>query len=50
MMVDVSSDKKWHELGDPELKCYMPGVPRGDLHALSVSHRAGVQPVHFDGV
>src|SRR5712691_6114186 len=26
--VDVSSDKKWHELGDPELKCYMPGVPR----------------------
>src|SRR5437773_2128972 len=22
--VDVSSDKKWHELGDPELKCYMP--------------------------
>src|SRR6266487_5488412 len=28
MMVDVSNDKKWHELGDPELKCYMPGVPR----------------------
>jgi len=26
--VDVSSDKKWHNLGDPELKCYMPGVPR----------------------
>ena len=26
--VDVSSDKRWHELGDPELKCYMPGVPR----------------------
>jgi len=26
--VDVSSDLKWHELGDPELKCYMPGVPR----------------------
>src|ERR1700719_4100408 len=26
--VDVSSDKKWHDLGDPELKCYMPGVPR----------------------
>jgi hypothetical protein len=28
MMVDVSDDKKWHELGDPELKCYLPGVPR----------------------
>ena len=26
--VDVSSDKTWHALGDPELKCYMPGVPR----------------------
>jgi hypothetical protein len=26
--VDVSDDKKWHALGDPELKCYMPGVPR----------------------
>jgi hypothetical protein len=26
--VDVSSDKKWHDLGDPELKCYMPGIPR----------------------
>ncbi|MBI2150383.1 MAG: hypothetical protein HYU27_07240 [Acidobacteria bacterium] len=28
MMTDVSNDKKWHEAGDPELKCYMPGVPR----------------------
>ena len=27
-MVDVTDDKKWHDLGDPELKCYMPGVPR----------------------
>jgi hypothetical protein len=26
--VDVSSDKTWHAAGDPELKCYMPGVPR----------------------
>src|SRR5213080_3457726 len=26
--VDVSDDKKWHATGDPELKCYMPGVPR----------------------
>jgi hypothetical protein len=28
MTVDVSSDKTWHQVGDPELKCYMPGVPR----------------------
>ena len=28
MRVDVSSDKTWHASGDPELKCYMPGVPR----------------------
>src|ERR1700686_856468 len=28
MMVDVTDDKTWHDLGDPELKCYMPGVPR----------------------
>jgi len=28
MTVDVSSDDKWHSVGDPELKCYMPGVPR----------------------
>src|SRR5262245_8217099 len=26
--VDVSNDKTWHALGDPEFKCYMPGVPR----------------------
>ena len=25
---DVSNDKTWHDLGDPEMKCYMPGVPR----------------------
>jgi hypothetical protein len=28
MKVDVSSDKNWHALGDPEMKCYMPGIPR----------------------
>ena len=28
MKVDVGNDKKWHDLGDPEFKCYMPGVPR----------------------
>jgi hypothetical protein len=26
--VDVSDDSKWHDLGDPEIKCYMPGIPR----------------------
>jgi hypothetical protein len=26
--VDVSNDDSRHTLGDPELKCYMPGVPR----------------------
>src|SRR5579871_2017695 len=25
LKVDVSSDKTWHALGDPEAKCYMPG-------------------------
>ena len=28
LKVDVSNDKTWHALGDPEMKCYMPGVPR----------------------
>ncbi|PYR33422.1 MAG: hypothetical protein DMF89_15810 [Acidobacteria bacterium] len=28
MVTDVSNDLKWHDVGDPELKCYMPGVPR----------------------
>jgi hypothetical protein len=28
MITDVSNDLKWHDVGDPELKCYMPGVPR----------------------
>jgi len=27
-MADLSSDANWHALGDPEFKCYMPGVPR----------------------
>ena len=28
LKVDVSDDKTWHALGDPEMKCYLPGVPR----------------------
>ena len=27
-VVDLSNDDKRHETGDPELKCFMPGVPR----------------------
>jgi hypothetical protein len=28
MNVDLSRDDQWHQTGDPELKCYLPGVPR----------------------
>src|SRR5947207_15770095 len=28
MIADVSRDDKWHDTGDPEYKCYLPGVPR----------------------
>jgi len=28
MTVNISSDARRHETGDPELKCYRPGVPR----------------------
>jgi hypothetical protein len=30
LKADVSNDKTWHALGDPEMKCYMPGVPRAN--------------------
>ncbi len=49
-MADVSDDEKWHELGDPEFKCYSTGCPAGDLHRPSISDRAGHEPVHPDGV
>lgn len=29
-VADVSNDKTWHDKGDPEFKCYMPGVPRAN--------------------
>jgi hypothetical protein len=35
MRVDVSDDKKWHDLGDPEFKCYLPGVPRATYMPLT---------------
>jgi hypothetical protein len=28
MKADLSNDERWHDLGDPEMKCYMPGIPR----------------------
>ena len=30
MVVNISSDDHRHDTGDPELKCYMPGVPRAN--------------------
>jgi hypothetical protein len=42
--VDVSSDKKWHELGDPEFKCYMPGVPRATYMPFPFSIVQGSSP------
>ena len=30
MIVNISSDDHRHDTGDPELKCYMPGVPRAN--------------------
>ncbi len=32
--VDVSRDDTWHDMGDPELKCYMPGIPRATYMGL----------------
>jgi hypothetical protein len=32
------------------MKCYMPGIPRGHLHAVPVPDCAGIKPVHSDGV
>ena len=30
MLVNITSDDHRHDTGDPELKCYMPGVPRAN--------------------
>ena len=30
MMVNITSDSRRHDSGDPELKCYRPGVPRAN--------------------
>ena len=50
MKVDVSDDKTWHDLGDPEFKCYHAGRAARDLHAVSLSDRPGIEPLHPDRV
>lgn len=30
MVVNITSDDRRHETGDPELKCYRPGIPRAN--------------------
>ncbi len=45
MKVDVSNDKTWHALGDPEMKCYMPGFrarPTCRTHSRSCRGRAHI--------
>ena len=42
--VDVSEDKTWHALGDPELKCYLPGVPRATYMPFPFQIVQGTNP------
>jgi hypothetical protein len=44
LRVDVSDDKTWHALGDPELKCYMPGVPRATYMPFPFQIVQGTSP------
>ena len=44
LRVDVSSDKTWHALGDPEMKCYMPGVPRANYMPFPFQIVQGTSP------
>ena len=44
MKVDVSNDKTWHALGDPEMKCYMPGIPRATYMPLPFQIVQGTSP------
>jgi len=41
---DVSNDKNWHNLGDPEMKCYMPGVPRATYMPFPFQIVQGTSP------
>jgi len=44
LKVDVSEDKTWHALGDPELKCYLPGVPRATYMPFPFQIVQGTNP------
>jgi hypothetical protein len=44
LRVDVSDAKTWHELGDPEMKCYMPGVPRATYMPFPFQIVQGTSP------
>jgi hypothetical protein len=44
MKVDVSNDKTWHNLGDPEMKCYMPGIPRATYMPFPFQIVQGTSP------
>jgi hypothetical protein len=44
MRADVSDDKTWHALGDPEMKCYMPGVPRATYMPFPFQIVQGTSP------
>ena len=44
LKVDVSNDKTWHDLGDPEMKCYMPGVPRANYMPFPFQIVQGTSP------
>jgi len=62
MKADLSNDERWHDLGDPEMKCYMPGIPRatylphpfqivqgeGDLILFSYSFANANRPVFMN--
>jgi hypothetical protein len=43
-LVDVSNDATRHALGDPELKCFMPGVPRATYMSLPFQIVQGSSP------
>jgi len=41
---DLSDDEKWHERGDPEFKCYLPGVPRATYMGFPFQIVQGTSP------
>ena len=44
LKVDLSEDKTWHALGDPEMKCYLPGVPRATYMPFPFQIVQGTSP------